>query len=71
MEMEADMPDGWGRCYHCQADCEEADYNPRTRQSICRRCDNYEPPDRDGGETWAERTAYEREQMEHIYRTLK
>jgi hypothetical protein len=33
-----DRPYGWGTCSICQEDCEESDYNPRTRVSTHRAC---------------------------------
>ena len=67
-----ERPFGWGLCSRCGEDCEDADYNPRTRTSLCRDCDNYEPGDADGEDfRGGEAAAFEREQMAHIQRTLK
>lgn len=61
--MPDERPDGWGCCYMCGADCEEADYNPRTRQSLCQRCDAYEPPANGEDFRGGEARAYEAEQQ--------
>ena len=33
-----DWPDGWGRCCICGEDCDEQDYDARTRTSTHREC---------------------------------